>query len=145
MSDPPSTPPAPPTGRSTAGPRRPDYRGEPLDAARGPGLGCFWSQAIILVALVILTPLSVWLGWPSTVSAVLLVAVVVLLFFVGQTVIFLLRLVAADRRSRRRPLRQDTSPTVGELEDGVADEASPGASPQDDEPEGGPGDRPMRE
>jgi hypothetical protein len=39
----------------------------------------------------------------------------VLLFFVGQTAIFLLRLVSADRRGRRRPLASQTK-TVGELE-----------------------------
>jgi hypothetical protein len=42
--------------------------------------------------------------------------------FAGQTVIFQLRLVAADRREgRRRPLGSAT-PTVGELEDRAADE-----------------------
>ena len=49
-------------------------------------------------------------------SAVLLFAVIFLLLFTGQTIIFLLRLVAADRRGRRRPLASDTK-TVGELED----------------------------
>ena len=48
----------------------------------------------------------------------LLAATLVLLLFVGQTVIFLLRLVAADRRAtgRRRPTRSATR-TVGEIED----------------------------
>ena len=48
----------------------------------------------------------------------LLATTLVLLLFVGQTVIFLLRLVAADRRSdaRRRPLQSRTK-TVGEIED----------------------------
>ena len=48
-----------------------------------------------------------------------------LLLFAGQTVIFLLRLVAADRRDgRRRPLASST-PTVGELEDAEgADDAA---------------------
>ena len=46
----------------------------------------------------------------------LLFAVIVLLLSTGQTIIFLLRLVAADRRSRRRPLGSATQ-TVGELED----------------------------
>ena len=40
----------------------------------------------------------------------------VLLLITGQTIIFLLRLVAADRRSRRRPLASG-SKTVGELDD----------------------------
>jgi len=47
---------------------------------------------------------------------------VLLLLFAGQTVIFLLRLVAADRRAagRRRPLGSATK-TVGELEDDAPD------------------------
>jgi len=106
-------------------PRRPEprpttravqYKGADLDAERGPGLGCFWIQIVALVVLVILTPVSVSLGWPSEVSAVLLFATIGLLLFAGQTIIFLLRLVAADRRGRRRPLASGTK-TVGELED----------------------------
>ncbi|HYN69921.1 MAG TPA: hypothetical protein VEX41_06910 [Candidatus Eisenbacteria bacterium] len=92
-----------------------NYKGEPLEAARGPGLGCFWIQAVVLGLFVILTPLSVAWDWPEIVSAGLLIAVVVLLLFVGQTTIFLLRLVAADRRAGRRPLASATR-TVGELE-----------------------------
>jgi hypothetical protein len=42
--------------------------------------------------------------------------VILLLLVAGQTIIFLLRLVAADRRARRRPLGSATK-TVGELED----------------------------
>ena len=102
-------------------PRRPasgpvQYRGEDLDAERGPGLGCFRFQLIVLVALLVLTPLSVAWEWPSLLSAALLIAVIVLLLVAGQTIIFLLRLVAADRRGRRRPLASETR-TVGELED----------------------------
>jgi hypothetical protein len=92
------------------------YKGAELEPERGPGLGCFRFQLIVLVALIVLTPLSVVWQWPSAVSAVLLFAVIVLLLVAGQTIIFLLRLVAADRRSRRRPLRSAT-PTVGELEE----------------------------
>jgi hypothetical protein len=93
------------------------YRGEPLDADRGPGLGCFWLQVIVLVFFIILTPLSVAWAWPSWVSALLLFVVIGLLLVTGQTIIFLLRLVAADRRQgRRRPLAGG-SPTVGQLED----------------------------
>ncbi len=94
------------------------YKGEPLDAERGPGLGCFRFQLAILAILVVLTPLSVAWSWPDWLSAALLVAVIVLLLFAGQTIIFLLRLVAADRRAagRRRPLASRTK-TVGELED----------------------------
>ncbi|MEW5990968.1 MAG: hypothetical protein AB1736_06435 [Chloroflexota bacterium] len=95
-----------------------DYKGAPLDADRGPGLGCFWTQLVVLAILVVLTPLSVAWNWPFPVSAGLLIAVLLLLLLAGQTVIFLLRLVAADRRAagRRRPLGSST-PTVGELED----------------------------
>ena len=62
-----------------------NYKGEPLEAARGPGLGCFWIQAVVLGLFVILTPLSVAWDWPVSVSAGLLIAVLVLLLFVGQT------------------------------------------------------------
>jgi hypothetical protein len=97
-------------------PQMPEYKGAPLDAERGPGLGCFWTQMVLLVALLILTPLSVVWAWPSMVSAALLILSLVLLFFTGQTMIFLLRLVAADRRSRRRPMAPSARPTVGDLE-----------------------------
>lgn len=99
-----------------------EYKGAPLDAAKGPGLGCFWSQIVVLVTLLAVTPLSVAWGWPSWASAILLITALLLLLFAGQTVIFLLRLVAADRRAagRRRPLASGT-PTVGELEDQAPD------------------------
>lgn len=97
-------------------PAMPDYKGAPLDAERGPGLGCFWIQMVLLVALLILTPLSVVWAWPSMVSAALLILSLVLLLFVGQTMMFLLRLVAADRRTRRRPMSPTARPTVGDLE-----------------------------
>ena len=105
-------------------PQRPRYKGAPLDAARGPGLGCFWMQVAALGVLVVLTPIGVWNRWPITLTTLMLIGTLVLLFFAGQTAIFLLRLVAADRRARRRPLRSST-PTVGELED---------QSPERDEP-----------
>jgi hypothetical protein len=92
------------------------YKGDELDPARGPGLGCFRIQLGVLVVLVILTPLTVVWGWPTWVSTVLLFAVILLLLVTGQTIIFLLRLVAADRRTRRRPLASSTK-TVGELDD----------------------------
>lgn len=94
----------------------PDYKGEPLDAERGPGLGCFWAQVVLLVVLLVVTPLSVVMVAPPWLSAALLILTLVLLFFVGQTMIFLLRLVAADRRTRRRPMRADARRTVGQLE-----------------------------
>ena len=112
-----------------------DYKGEPLDSERGPGLGCFRLQVVLLAILIILTPLTVAWGWPVGVSAALLIVTLVLLLFAGQTVIFLLRLVAADRREgRRRPLGSAT-PTVGELEDATSSPA-PGdpAAPPPDEP-----------
>ena len=124
-----------------------EYKGAPLDAAKGPGLGCFWIQLVVLAVLVVLTPLSVGWGWPEAVSAVLLLATLVLLLFAGQTVIFLLRLVAADRRAelRRAPLASRTK-TVGQLEDESprgAGAAGPASSPGDaTRPAGQPGDRP---
>jgi hypothetical protein len=105
------TPPRPP--RQT-GPVQ--YRGEDLQPERGPGLGCFRFQLVVLVVLIVLTPLTVVWDWPVGVSAALLFAVIALLLVTGQTIIFLLRLVAADRRGRRRPLASG-SKTVGELED----------------------------
>ena len=47
----------------------------------------------------------------------LLALSLVLVLFVSLTIIFLLRLVSADRRARRRPLRSGARPTVGQLED----------------------------
>jgi hypothetical protein len=88
-----------------------------LDAERGPGLGCFWVQVVTLGVLLVLTPLTVVWGWPDWISAALLILTLVLTLFAGQTVIFLLRLVAADRRSRRRPMGPEARRTVGELED----------------------------
>ena len=128
-----------------------EYKGEPLDAAKGPGLGCFWLQIITLVVVMILTPLSAAWEWPVPVTIVLLASTLVLLLFVGQTVIFLLRLVAADRRAdrapgRRRPLGSATK-TVGELEDEAddvteAEDAPLGDAPPEDAP---PGDGEPRE
>jgi hypothetical protein len=108
------------------------YKGADLDPERGPGLGCFRIQLVVLAILFVLTPLSVAWGWPSAVSAVLLFAVIGLLLVSGQTIIFLLRLVAADRRGRRRPLASETK-TVGELEDAAQVEG-------DDQGDAGPGD-----
>ncbi len=118
----PNADPTPPRRPSSTGPVQ--YKGDDLEAERGPGLGCFRIQVVVLVAFIILTPLSVAWNWPPAVSAGLLFAVILLLLVTGQTIIFLLRLVAADRRGRRRPLAS-SSPTVGELED---------AAPTADEP-----------
>jgi hypothetical protein len=131
--DPNAPPPADPNGPPPADPNAPDYKGAPLDAERGPGLGCFWLQVGLFIVLVILTPITVVLGWDSRISAILLIVTLGLLFFVGQTTIFLLRLVAADRRSQRRPLAPTARKTVGQLES----EATP--SEKDD---AGSGDTP---
>lgn len=109
-------PETPPPGTTPAA-RRPEYKGAELDAKRGPGLGCFWLQVALLAVFVVLTPIGVAADWPIEVTGSLLIATIVLLFFAGQTVIFLLRLVAADRRTRRRPLAPGASKTVGELEE----------------------------
>lgn len=104
-----------------------------LEAERGPGLGCFRIQVGLLAFLLVLTPLSVVWRWPSAVSAILLFLVIVLLLFVGQTFMFLLRLVAAGRREgpRHRPLASRT-PTVGELDDvAPPDTAADDAAPPD--------------
>ena len=119
------------------------YKGDDLDPEKGPGLGCFRFQLVILAIFIVLTPLSVVWQWPDGVSAALLFAVLILLLVTGQTIIFLLRLVAADRRGRRRPLGSATR-TVGELEDAAiasggetteTSTADPGApSTGDDDP-----------
>ncbi len=110
----PAADPTPPRRPRPTGPVQ--YKGEELAAERGPGLGCFRFQLVVLVVFIILTPLSVVWEWPAWTSAALLFAVILLLLLTGQTIIFLLRLVSADRRGRRRPLASETR-TVGELED----------------------------
>ena len=118
----PKADPTPPRRPRPAGPVQ--YRGDDLTPERGPGLGCFRIQLVVLVFFIVLTPLSVVWNWPFAISAGLLFAVMGLLLVTGQTIIFLLRLVAADRRGRRRPLASETK-TVGELEDA-------GATPPDE-------------
>ena len=129
---------APPSQREV------EYKGAPLDAAKGPGLGCFWLQVIVLAVTVVLAPLSAAWNWPVPIVIFLFALVIVLLLFVGQTIIFLLRLVAADRRAagRRRPMDSATK-TVGEIEDehagGQPGERPPGdtaAEPGEDAPGG---------
>jgi hypothetical protein len=100
----------------------PLYKGEPLDSERGPGLGCFWIQIALLTFFLVFTPLTVTWGWDPFISGALLIFTLVLLLFSGQTIIFLLRLVAADRRTRRTPLAPTAKPTVGQLEDAAARE-----------------------
>jgi hypothetical protein len=113
-----------------------DYKGEPLDAERGPGLGCFWAQMALLTAFIILTPLTVAWNMPSWVSIVLLFITIILLLLSGQTVIFLLRLVASDRREGRRVPLAGTTPTVGEIEDTLP---APGDAALDDGAAADPG------
>jgi hypothetical protein len=93
------------------------YKGDQLDAERGPGLGCFWTQLVLLITFIVLTPLTVAWNMPSWISIALLFITLILLLFSGQTVIFLLRLVASDRREGRRVPLAGSSPTVGEIED----------------------------
>jgi hypothetical protein len=121
--------PLPPTQRAV------EYKGAPLDAEKGPGLGCFWIQVVVLAIVVVLTPLSAAWNWPIPITIFLLALTLVLLLFVGQTIIFLLRLVAADRRAagRRRPMRSETK-TVGEIEDASGDPAEPGEPAKPGEP-----------
>jgi hypothetical protein len=127
-----------------------EYKGEPLDAERGPGLGCFRFQLVVLVVFVVLTPLTVAWGWPAWISTVLLFAVIALLLVTGQTIIFLLRLVAAERRTRRRPLGSATK-TVGEIEDegsreAPQDAAGEPAAASAEPPDGTPSDEgPVRQ
>jgi hypothetical protein len=128
----PDADPTPPRRTRTTGPVQ--YKGEDLSPERGPGLGCFRIQLFVLVVFIVLTPLSVAWDWPPVVSAGLLFAVILLLLVTGQTIIFLLRLVSADRRGRRRPLASDTK-TVGELEDdGAEQDATPAARSDDEGP-----------
>ena len=136
------TPPTPPIdpGADPTPPRRPrptgpvQYKGDDLEPERGPGLGCFRIQVVVLVALIVLTPLTVVWQWPAAVSTALLLIVIFLLLITGQTIIFLLRLVSADRRGRRVPLASGTK-TVGEL----ADDAASGAEEPDYEDPRDPG------
>lgn len=126
--------PTPPRRRAPAsGPVQ--YRGADLEPERGPGLGCFRIQLVVLAVFIVLAPLSVSWGWPSAVSAALLFAVIVLLLVTGQTIIFLLRLVAADRRGRRRPLASATR-TVGELEEAADEDAGTASEASAQEPAG---------
>ena len=112
------------------------YKGAPLDSDRGPGLGCFRFQLVVLVGLIVLTPLSVG-RVPVIVSGILLFATIVLLLVSGQTIIFLLRLVSADRRGRRQPLAA-RSPTVGQLEDAANDGSeAAGSAPPGSRDDGG--------
>ncbi len=115
----------------------PTYKGEPLDAQRGPGLGCFWIQVALLTFFLILTPLTVMWAWDPFISGALLIFTLILLLFTGQTVIFLLRLVAADRRTRRTPLDPNAKKTVGQMEDDASQtEASTKERPPERPPEG---------
>ena len=124
MTDSSATPgPHRPTGAVNPGPVQ--YKGQPLDSERGPGLGCFRFQLVVLVVLIVATPLSVG-RLPEAVTVVLLFATIGLLLVSGQTIIFLLRLISAERRGRRQPMA-GKSPTVGQLEDAAGVSAEAGA------------------
>ena len=164
MTDPSATPDPAALPAPSAGPHRPtgainlgpvEYKGQPLDSERGPGLGCFRFQLAVLVVLIVVTPLSVG-RLPEVVTVVLLFAMIGLLLVSGQTIIFLLRLVSADRRGRRQPMA-GRSPTVGQLEDAAGpdsvetgedgadaavDDAPAGAPPADP---GSPASGPVRQ
>jgi len=129
----PEAPPADESGTGTAPSGMPEYKGEPLDAERGPGLGCFWIQIALLTFFLIFTPLTVTWGWDPLISGALLIFTLILLLFSGQTIIFLLRLVAADRRTRRTPLDPKAKRTVGQMEDAST-------PPEDTPPDEQPGD-----
>jgi len=134
----------PPVQDQAPEPQMPEYKGEPLDSERGPGLGCFWIQIALLTFFLIFTPLTVTWGWDPFISGALLIFTLILLLFSGQTIIFLLRLVAADRRTRRTPLDPSAKPTVGQMEEAgteVAPEARPTeAGTTNDEPKADPTD-----
>jgi hypothetical protein len=83
----------------------------------------------VLGALLVITPVGVVNAWPAWLTTLLLGTTLVLTLFAGQTSIFLLRLVAADRRSRRRPLRRGATPTVGDLAGDTADDGPPAPEP----------------
>ncbi len=98
--------------------RGPEHRGAGLDPERGPGLGCFWFQAIVLGFFMVLVPIGLSLDWPVELVAILVTFDIGLLLLTGQSVVFLLRLAVADRRARGR-LRPPTraTKTAGDLED----------------------------
>jgi hypothetical protein len=133
----PSGPEVPGAPARPASVRPVDYKGDLLDAERGPGLGCFWAQLVLLVTFLVLTPLTVAWNMPPWVSIVLLFITLILLLFSGQTVIFLLRLVASDRREGRRVPLAGSTPTVGEIEDTLpAADEDVGAAADGHEPDG---------
>jgi hypothetical protein len=138
----PNADPTPPRRPRPTGPVQ--YRGDDLTPERGPGLGCFRFQLVVLVFFIFLTPLTVVWNWPAPVSAALLFAVIFLLLVTGQTIIFLLRLVAADRRGRRRPLASETR-TVGELEDARETPVTSLDDSLDDSPDDDPPPLPERD
>ena len=129
---------APASADQVASSQMPEYKGEPLDAERGPGLGCFWIQIALLTFFLVFTPLTVTWGWDPLISGALLIFTLILLLFSGQTIIFLLRLVAADRRTRRTPLDPKAKRTVGQMEDASApSEGSQSGTEARAEPEAG--------
>ena len=140
----PDTDPTPDSDGAASTLRSVPYKGADLDSERGPGLGCFRFQVIALAALIVLTPIGVNAGWPDWLTATLLFVTIALLLVTGQTIIFLLRLVAADRRGRRRPLASGTK-TVGELEDAGAETEAEATTAQPPATGAGDGDSAMRQ
>ena len=69
----PNADPTPPRPPRASGPVQ--YKGEDLDAERGPGLGCFRFQLVLLAVFIVLTPLSAVWHWPDWVSALLLFSI----------------------------------------------------------------------
>jgi hypothetical protein len=141
--------PAPPAIDATprpTGPRPPAPGARPLHPARrrggepdpedGPGVGCFWVQVAVLVGVVVLVPIGLAVDWPFELVALLVVAVIGLVLLVGQSVVFVLRLLVADRRSRGRR-RQLAAPTATasvaavEPAEGPAPAAATAAEPAD--------------
>jgi hypothetical protein len=75
---------------------------EELDPNRGPGFGCFVTQAVFFAVILLLIPIGLFtLRWPLWVLITLLLIAMVLLFFVSMTSVFLLRVFFAGRRRGR--------------------------------------------
>lgn len=86
-----------------------------LDPNRGPGFGCFVTQAILFALILLLIPVGLFtFNWPVWLLATLLFVDLVLLFFVSMTSVFLLRVFFAERRGRRGPraVRTTSPPRV---------------------------------
>ncbi len=122
-------------------PRRADHRGDELDPERGPGTGCFWVQVIVLAFFITLIPIGSTLDWPLELLAILLFLVMGLLLLTGQTLIFLLRLFASDRRAeRRRRLLAGATKAAAEIESAPVPSVSGPPTEAEPSPASGVGD-----